>query len=203
MSLREILRTFAATALLAVPLIDLSYGFQLNTHNRLVSATGLESKVANTIVSPTLKSKEPKAIDYRTDDFNKDSNEVLLARMIYGEARNCSKEEKIEIAYSAINRVNDGKKWNGETLREVILKPWQYSCFNKNDVNYEKLKAPEKKVFEDCLKVADGVLEGKYSELNLGQTHYFNPKSANPKWTDKMKKIGKIGNSKHEFYTEK
>ena len=141
-------------------------------------------------------------VDYKTDDFSKDSDNVLLARMLYGETRNCSEEEKIAVAYTIINRVNDGKKWNGENVKQVILKPWQYSCFNKNDVNYEKLKNPDKKIFEDCLKVANEVLQGKHSELNKGQTHYFNPKVVKPKWADEMRKIGKIRNSKHEFYIE-
>ena len=141
-------------------------------------------------------------VDYKTDDFSKDSDNVLLARMLYGETRNCSEEEKIAVAYTIINRVNDGKKWNGENVKQVILKPWQYSCFNKNDVNYEKLKNPDKKIFEDCLKVANEVLQGKHSELNKGQTHYFNPKVVKPKWADEMHKIGKIENSKHEFYIE-
>lgn len=155
--------------------------------------------------------------DYKTNDFSKDSDNVLLARMLFGEARGCSKNEKIEIAYTVINRINDGKKWNEETLREVILKPWQYSCFNKNDVNYKKVKDPlsddvgegyseyNRKAFEECLEVVDGVLANKYPKLNKGQTHFFNPKAANPYWafSDKMEKIGKIGNSEHVFYREK
>jgi len=134
-----------------------------------------------------------------------EDDEVLLAKMLFGEARNCSENEKIAIAYTAINRVNDNKKWNGETLREVILKPWQYSCFNENDVNKKKLMNPNdynSKAFEECLDISRKVLSGKYEELNNGQTHYFNPKVVYPSWAGKLKRIGKINNSKHDFYIE-
>ena len=141
-------------------------------------------------------------VSYQTNDFSKDSDKILLARMIYGEARNCSDEEKIAVAYTVINRANDSKKWNGENIKDCILKPWQYSCFNKNDVNRKKLKNPPKRVFEDYIKIAEDVLNGKYTELNKGQTHYFNPRVVRPKWADKLDRIGRIKNSKHEFYIE-
>lgn len=147
---------------------------------------------------------------YRVSDFSKDSDEVLLARMLFGEARNCSDMEKIAVAYTAINRANDGKKWNGESVRGAILKPWQYSCFNENDSNRDKLMNPEKydkQAFARCLDIARDVLAGKYKDPT-GATHYFNPETAKPKWADKIRRLGRIkvdneGNlSKHEFYRE-
>lgn len=166
-------------------------------------------KETNKINKTNEKKNENKIQDYKTQDFSQDSDEVLLARMLFGEARGCSREEKIAVAYSAINRINDGKKWNGTTLREVLLKPYQYSSFNKNDVNRKKLMDPlkyEPKAFEDCLEIAGEVLDGRYKELNFGQTHFFNPKSAKPSWADKIEKIGRIktsdGESKHGFYRE-
>lgn len=167
-------------------------------------SNGLSYVVEKNTAEETPKSKEEN-VDYKTDNFSKDSDDVLLARMLYGESRSCSEEEKIAVAYTAINRANDGKKWNGKNVKEAILKPWQYSCFNKNDANYEKLKDPMKddaESFCECLKVANEVLQGKHSELNKGQTHYFNPGVVKPKWADEMYKIGKIKNSKHEFYIE-
>ena len=147
----------------------------------------------------------PKTADYNVDDFLKDSDEVLLARMLFGEARGCSTEEKIAVAYSAINRINDGIKWNGETLSEVILKHRQYSCFNENNVNRKKLRNPQEydsRAFNECLKIAKSVLDGKYSNLNKGQTHFFNPNDVYPYWADEFERIGKIENSEHDFYIE-
>lgn len=146
-----------------------------------------------------------KRVDYRTDDFSDDSDEVLLARMLFGEARNCSDNEKTAVAYTVLNRVDDGKRWNGTTIKGVILKPWQYSCFNDNDPNKKKLKDPEKydKVsWGKCLGVARGVVSGESKDFTEGATHYFNPNVVNPSWASKMTRIGRIGNSKHAFYRE-
>ena len=148
--------------------------------------------------------------DYRTTDFSTDSDEVLLARMIFGEARGCSEIERIAVGYTALNRVNDGKKWNGETIREVILKPKQYSCFNESDPNRAKLMNPmsyEPKVFEDCLDIARNILNGECSDPAKGATHYFNPRYANPSWANRMNHIGYLDlgedkKSEHKFFKE-
>jgi len=140
--------------------------------------------------------------NYNTTDFSNDTDEVLLARMLYGECRSCEDTEKIAVAHTALNRVNDGKRWNGETLREVILKPWQYSCFNKNNPNRKKLMNPNPETFESCLEIARGVINGAYQDSTNGATHYFNPNVVKPSWAFKLTKIGKIKNSTHEFYRE-
>ena len=108
------------------------------------------------------------------------------------------------MAHTAVNRANDGKRWNGETLRDSILKKWQYSCFNKGDPNRAKLMDPEKyngAAWSDCLRVADEVLRGEHEDLDLGQTHYHT-RSINPSWASKIRKIGRVKNSKHIFYVE-
>jgi len=153
--------------------------------------------------------QELHSVSYTTTDFAEDSDTVLLARMIFGEARSCSYTERVAVGYSAVNRVDDGKKWNGENIGEVVLKPWQYSCFNDGDPNKEKLMDPEKynaRVFEECLEVAHDVLSGTVPDPTGGATHYFDPKHASPSWADKMEKIGNIstetGSSVHVFYRE-
>ena len=152
-----------------------------------------------------------KEISYKTANFSIDSDTILLARMIFGEARGCSNLEKVAVAYTAINRANDGKKWNGEILKEVILKRWQYSCFNKNDINRKKIEDPERydsKSWKICLKIAEDVLSKKVKDPTPGATHYFNSKlvSSYPDWANKLTKVGKIqtetGLSEHEFYIE-
>ena len=160
--------------------------------------------------------KEPQAVEhivkpisYKISDFIDDSDEVLLARMIFGEARGCERLEKIAVGYTAINRARDGKRWNGETVRDAILTPEQYSCFNEGDVNLEQIRDPyeyDKNSFDNCLEVARGILSGNYKDPTNGATHYFNPELAKPKWARKLDKIGKIptgnGLSAHEFYLE-
>jgi spore germination cell wall hydrolase CwlJ-like protein len=155
---------------------------------------------------PTLPEEKP---DYKTDNFYKDTDEVLLARLLLGECENCSNAEKIAVAYTVINRMNDGKKWNGETLQEVILSPFQYSAFNEN-LN-AKLKDPmsyNSQEFQSCLQLAKEILAGKHSDPTSGATHYLNPRHPDlwgkplPKWTEELINIGRIQNSFHVFYKE-
>lgn len=183
----------------------------------LRTGTGLAAAIALSPLEVLADEKSQKTENknqnskYKTSDFLTDSEQALLARMLFGEARDCSELEKVAIAYTAINRANDGKKWNGETINEAILKPYQYSCFNNSDPNKEKLMDPEKydgKSFQECLTIAQRILKGEYKQYNKGATHYFNPEIVKkPKWADKMHKIGKVKvneekYSKHEFYKE-
>ncbi|MBI4154781.1 cell wall hydrolase [Candidatus Woesearchaeota archaeon] len=140
---------------------------------------------------------------YKTSDLNKDSEEMLLARMLYGEARGCSKEEKIAIAYTALNRNKDEKKWNGENnLKTVLLKKRQYSCFNEKDPNRTKLMNPDSKIFEECLEVARGVLNKRYKDPTNGATHYHT-RNIKPNWDySKLEERNLEGNFKHKFYKE-
>jgi len=128
---------------------------------------------------------------------------LLLARMIFGECEDCSKTEKIAIAFTALNRTKKGG-WYGENLKEVILKPYQYSCFNSDLDGSIFLKDPLKHNAQEfllSLKLSKEILEGKYKDPTKGATHYYNPKRVGePYWTKKFTKIGKIENSHHIFY---
>lgn len=141
-----------------------------------------------------------------TNDFSKDSESVLLARMLLGEAEGCSTLEKVAIAYTALNRVNDGKRWNGETLKEALLTPGQYSCFNHDNKRSKVLKNPLRynaKEFLQCVDIAEKFVKGKYNNISKGATHYYNPRGiSTPYWARHMKEIGKIGDSIHLFYKE-
>jgi hypothetical protein len=157
--------------------------------------------------------------NFKTEDFSKDSERVLLARMILGEAEKCSDLEKISVAYVAINRANDGKKWNGETLKESILKPYQFSCFNKElfekvngkirkriNSRLKHLNDPmnyNPKEFKQCLILSGEILGGKYSDPTNGATFYYNPKTIDsPKWAGKLKRV-KVPGTVHWFFKEK
>ncbi|MCR4285223.1 MAG: cell wall hydrolase [archaeon] len=135
----------------------------------------------------------PERVNYRTEDFSEDTEQIALARMLYGEARGESNAENFAIAYSAINRSTDGHRWNGEgDLRAVVHAPWQYSCFNKGSETLAALKDPESddsvRWFE-LLDIAGRAIAGEHPELNCGQTHYFNPRRANPDWADDLELI--------------
>jgi len=119
------------------------------------------------------------------DDFRNDRDEVLFARLIYGEARGESIEVKRAIADSVLNRAKK-RKWFGDTLREIILKQKQYSCFNEDDVNLKLIKDPLKyenaRVWNECLSVARETLRKDNADQSNGATHYYDNSIPKPKW---------------------
>lgn len=156
---------------------------------------------------PTLASTYNNEIN----SFRHDSEKTLLARMIYGEARELLKKEDqkeaIMIGFTAINRAKDRIKENGESIKESILKKSQYSCFNPRDPNLKKLKNPEKydpSSWEKALKLSDKLLEGKLTHLNYGQDHYYRKNTPTPYWANspRMEKIWGQPSFKHEFYKD-
>ncbi|MCD4771482.1 cell wall hydrolase [archaeon] len=152
-------------------------------------------------------------------DFSKDSEKTLLARTIFGETRNSFKRgltEAIMIGHTPINRVNDKVKWNGENLKQVLLKKGpsrnkhgnlirdengeikifhQYSCFNSWDPNLKILKNPKKydsKSWRKSLILSERLLNNEWANLNFGQDHYHAKDMRKfPDWANspKMKKI--------------
>ena len=69
--------------------------------------------------------------------MNRDTD--ILARTIYGEARGESISGQEAIASVILNRVafakRRGRYWWGNTIAGVCLAPWQFSCWNENDLN--------------------------------------------------------------------
>lgn len=143
--------------------------------------------------------------NYFTTDYSTDKDYEILARLIFGEARGESDKEKAAVAYTVINRANDGKRWNGESIKESALVKSQYSCFNEGDANQKKVQNPmeyEPQAFKDCLKIAyEALYTKKHEKFNKGQTHYFNPNYANPSWAESMDKVD-LGNTTQVFYRE-
>ncbi len=157
--------------------------------------------------------KQDPSLESKQELWN-DNPVWLLARMIYGEARSCNAEERIAIGYTAINRLKAG--YYGDTLHEVVLARWQYSCFNNNDPNLDKLLKPtqqgfgERKAWRLCVKNAYGILAQRLPDYGKGATHYLHKNVEKKTWwtkSPKMQRIGilqtKFGPSRHVFYKEK
>lgn len=111
-----------------------------------------------------------------TGDFSDDRDEMLLARLIFGEAENQSKETKIWIAGSVLNRVK-ATAWPN-TIHEVILQTDQYDPFKPEDPNYPKVIDPVNSVDErrinawrQSYEVARGILSGEI-ENPTAATHF-------------------------------
>jgi len=135
----------------------------------------------------------------------------LLALAIYGEARGEPLGGKIGVASVILNRMKKGG-WFGKTLKDVILKPYQFSCFNENDPNRIKLLAisqnwdmfyQKDKALRECYDIARKFLDPNdvliFKDNVCGATHY-KTKNCKASWADKMQLVAVIGN--HEFYSE-
>ncbi len=82
-----------------------------------------------------------------TGDFYDDSPEILLSRLVFGEARNQSKEAKIGVAWSVKNRLLAKRSYFGFSYHEIILKNdgenFQFASMNPNDSsNFPALTDP-------------------------------------------------------------
>ena len=85
----------------------------------------------------------------------------------------------------------------------MILKPFQYSCFNENDPNLPQLVSVLKnpnEVYHRLQGIAEAVLEGGGVDPTKGATYYANLSLCNPKWAKKFTETVKIG--RHTFFRE-
>lgn len=132
-----------------------------------------------------------------------DKDRDILARTLWAEARGEGLNGQIAVAWTIRNRVevdlhNDGKPdWWGEGYTSVCLKPWQFSCWNKNDPNYAYLSGAKAIPFRELAQAriaADLVIDGKQPDPTGGATHYYAttmPKA--PAWAAKAKQTLKLG----------
>lgn len=128
----------------------------------------------------------------------------ILARTIYGEARGEKIKGKEAVASVIMNRVKKarargGMYWWGSTIKKVCLKPWQFSCWNKNDPNRLKILNVNKldMNFQTCLRISRRAVAGELKDQVDGSTHYHS-KKVNPLWSRGRMFTTEIG--RHHFY---
>ena len=129
----------------------------------------------------------------------------LIAKTIWGEGRGESYEGKVAIGNVIVNRYKVAQAsrkshWWGNTIEQIILHPYQFSCHNYNDPNKRKIAKLTTKDYHyrESLKIAKGILSGAIKDNTFGATHYFAYKTVQPRWALKMNKTKRIGN--HDFY---
>ena len=127
----------------------------------------------------------------------------VLARTLYGEARGETVRGKEAIASVILNRVkrarDHGGYWWGNTVEEVCLKPYQFSCWLEADPNRKKIEAvePGHRVFNTCLRIARRALSGCLEDATRGATHYHTV-DVHPPWSRGKPACVEIG--RHLFY---
>ncbi len=124
-------------------------------------------------------------------------NELTLMTMcVYGEARGEEYEGKLAVAQVIMNRVKEGG-WYGGSIKDVVLKPYQFSCFNTWDPNLKKMFDPDLYLWKQCFKAAWNAYSEIMNDPTQGATHYCTFQ-VNPPWIRAMQETGQIGN--HRFF---
>lgn len=101
-----------------------------------------------------------------------DYQKVLLAIMLWREARGESFDAKVCVAATALNRV-EMQGWAGRDLVEVITKKWQYSSMtDPKDPQLTSWPQLNDKSFDECLQVATSVVD-KVINYNRSIDHYY------------------------------
>ncbi len=129
-----------------------------------------------------------------TGDFSDDANQMILARALFGEARNTlvPDEARIAIGWVIRNRVASSK-WSN-TYWEVITTPSHFSSFNIDDDNrpfvedpLHKNNAIDKKAWEHTYAIAGKIIKGEITDPTKGANHYYDDSISAPGWAKGQK----------------
>lgn len=134
----------------------------------------------------------------------------ILARTIYGEARGEGQEGMEAVACVVMNRYRSHKWYCGYTwqngmkvpsVAQTCLKRYQFSCWNKNDPNLDKVLkvTAHDKLFQECLLVAERALSGELKDFTHGAV-YYHTKDIRPQWAKGKSPCYEVKH--HLFYRE-
>jgi len=128
-----------------------------------------------------------------------DYEQVMLALCIWREARGQNPEAQRAVGWVIRNRVTKPGWWGTDWL-SVILKPWQFSSFNRGDPNSILFPSAADNIWTQCLRIASEVYEGKGPDPSGGATSYHDI-SVHPSWTAAQAITVKLG--AFVFYKQK
>jgi|SRR6516165_2267393 hypothetical protein len=138
---------------------------------------------------------EPKPYDELTDL-------ELLELCVWRESRNQAPEGMFAVACSIRNRV-EHPTWWGHDWATVILKPWQYSSFNKNDPNEEKWPQDGSPEFLEVCHQCEAVMNGEPDSTD-GATNYYDTSITFPKaWGSESQWDNTLNIGAFRFWKEK
>jgi spore germination cell wall hydrolase CwlJ-like protein len=134
--------------------------------------------------------------DLKFDDHDID----IMGRTIYGEARGEPGVGQVAVAWVIRNRA-ERAEYAGPNhgmpgaIATVCLKPWQFSCWNRNDPNLPKLvqlpRAPqEPPQFEIARRVCGNVIPDPTNGADL---YYVSEMEDPPSWAFTCKVVAQIG----------
>ncbi len=145
----------------------------------------------------------PRAEDKSAAALYTEMETDVLARTLWGEARGEGMTGMQAVACVILNRADISKKlggyWWGNGVLQVCQKPYQFSCWNKDDPNYQKLLSvtEEDMHFATAKRVARRAMLGFLKDETRGSTHYH-ARTVAPGWAKGKNPSAVIG--RHLFY---
>ena len=114
-----------------------------------------------------------------TGEFHDDSEKMILARAIFGEAGNQIRDARIAVGWSIKNRLGkDVYPWRDyKTYNDVVLAPKQYDAFVDPRVS-PKLEDPlneiynERRAWFECYEIAELVFDEKVRDVSEGAVFF-------------------------------
>ena len=103
-------------------------------------------------------------------DLNTVTYDDILARTIVGEARGEGHTGMVAVANVVMNRVAKPSWW-GRTVKDVCLKPYQFSCWNVGDPNRAIILnlGPDYGIYNDALAIAQKACAGSLPDITSGR----------------------------------
>lgn len=125
-----------------------------------------------------------------------DDDWEVFAKTIFGEARGEIRQGQIAVACCILNRFKSKKWYSAKTIAGVCQKPWQFSCWNKNDPNAQKIA---NLTFPTYSKYFPIIKEAMQGDITNGATHYYAPALVKcPVWAKGKTPCAEIGS--HLFF---
>lgn len=105
----------------------------------------------------------------------------IVARTAWGEARGCGIWGMQRVINVMVNRSRHPSWW-GRDLASVCLAPKQFSCWNHDDPNYEKLTTVtiDDPQFKQALGLAKTAVSGALVDASGGADSYYAASMAEP-----------------------
>jgi spore germination cell wall hydrolase CwlJ-like protein len=126
----------------------------------------------------------------------------VLARTLWAEARSQGTEGMAAVACAIQNRARNPGWW-GKDVRSVCLAHEQFSCWNSNDPQFARIRAPQ--INDAAFPIADAIAEivmlQGLADFTHGADHY-RAEYVSPAWTVGKTPTLVVGDSpsRHYFY---
>lgn len=124
------------------------------------------------------------------------TDQQIIAMTLWGEARSEGFNGMQAVCNTMQNRLASGILWWGQTLREVAIHPWQYSCWLTDDPNRHKLFSisTDDPQYAIAMSLAANALAGVLPDIVHGADSYYAdtlPKP--PSWVKGLTPCAQIG----------